>query len=197
LFGYFQNIKYFDCISDTIKKELIPKEKYLQEAREYINSVSQKKQTISIHIRRGDMVDGTNPDVPLYTNNPFDTDSEFGRYLNCSLSYIQKLNKLSNFTFLIFVGGSRSGDDTTDITWAKTHFKEDYYVISDSNDPIVDFSRMIMCDHNIISHSSTFGWWAGYVNPNPNKIVIAPANYHLNNSTHQRDGFFPKEWILL
>ena len=25
------------------------------------------------------------------------------------------------------------------------------------------------CDHNILSHASSFGWWAAFVNKNPNK----------------------------
>lgn len=194
IFGYFQNTYYFSNIQEQIKKELIPKESYLTVAKEYLNLIKNNRTLISIHIRRGDMVDGTNPKVPLYNENPFDNSSEFGNYLNKSIDFF---SKKEDPLFLVFVGGSRTGDDKTDINWAKKYFNSDKFVISESNNPIVDFSRMILCDHNIISHSSTFGWWAGYVNPNPNKIVIAPSNYHLNNTTHQRDGFFPKEWIVL
>jgi hypothetical protein len=31
------------------------------------------------------------------------------------------------------------------------------------------------CDHNILSHASSLGWWAAYVNPNPNKMTIRQA----------------------
>lgn len=36
-----------------------------------------------------------------------------------------------------------------------------------------DLNTMASCEHAIIANSS-FGIWAGYLNPNPNKIVICP-----------------------
>ena len=54
------------------------------------------------------MVDGTNPEVPLYKENPFDATSEFGNYLNLGIEYF---SKHKDVLFLIFVGGSRTGDE--------------------------------------------------------------------------------------
>ena len=39
------------------------------------------------------------------------------------------------------------------------------------NNYLIDFCAMSLCDHNIIS-SSTFGWWAAYLNKNPKKEVL-------------------------
>jgi len=52
------------------------------------------------------------------------------------------------------------------------------------------------CDHNILSHASSFGWWASYVNPNPNKIGVAPKYYHPDEPSLIREKFYPKEYIL-
>jgi hypothetical protein len=43
-------------------------------------------------------------------------------------------------------------------------------------EPHQDMQVMSMCDHNIIS-SSSFSWWAAFLNSNPLKIVIAPEKW--------------------
>ena len=78
----------------------------------------------------------------------------------------------------------------------KDFFKGDEFLFSKGNAQIDDFSLIINCDHNILSHASSFGWWAAYVNPNPNKIVVAPEYYHPDEPNLKRDKFYPKEYIL-
>jgi len=53
------------------------------------------------------------------------------------------------------------------------------------------------CDHNIMSHSSSFGWWAAYLNSNPNKKVIAPKDYSMEPDSWNREGFYPDNFILI
>jgi hypothetical protein len=198
LFGFFQNTKYFEHIKSQICKELTPKEEHIDKAFDYISSISGGKQVVSLHIRRGDITDGTNGEIGLFGEDPLDTRYRWGSYFKKCSTRISQIFGHGNYKYLIFVGGSRTGDDSEDIRWAKKNFGDgDLYHVSDSNDPIADFTRIMLCHHNILSPASSFGWWAAYLNPNPNKIVLCPQDYHLDNSTQLRDGFYPKEWIQL
>ena len=193
LFGMFQNTKYFYDSEDEIRKQLTPKDSFMGQAKEYVDSIrSDGKEIVSIHIRRGDNTDGTNPDTNMYSDTDiFDTSTIFGSYLTEALKHFSE----TKYKFLLFTGGSRSGDDSNDIQWVKNKFDSDRFVVSDSNDPMVDFSRIMCCDHNVLSHMTSFGWWAAYLNTNDDKQTVVPKDYHLDGK--QRDGFFPKEWILL
>jgi hypothetical protein len=54
---------------------------------------------------------------------------------------------------------------------------------------------MSACKHNIIANSS-FSWWGAWLNPNPDKIVIAPKKW-LNDPKIDTRDVTPKEWIRI
>jgi predicted amidohydrolase YtcJ len=54
---------------------------------------------------------------------------------------------------------------------------------------------MSKCQHQIIANS-TFSWWAGYLNQNPDKIVIAPKKWNNKYQKHYQD-LLPEEWLSL
>lgn len=200
ILGFCQNTKYFSDFEKEIKDELSLKKPVADEAKNHIDKIKKKfgySNVVALHVRTGDQIDGTHPDYhrykQYYGNGPFDNNCELGIYIRKAIDTFPL-----NTGFLIFVGGSRSGNDKNDLIWANNIFKDEKFIVSNTQNAIKDFALMQACDHNIISFYSTYSWWAAYLNPNPNKIVIAPRDYHMDNNynTSERNGFFPDSWKI-
>ncbi|MBX3749525.1 MAG: alpha-1,2-fucosyltransferase [Opitutaceae bacterium] len=54
---------------------------------------------------------------------------------------------------------------------------------------------MSLCDHAIISNS-TFAWWGAWLNPRPDRTVIAPEPWFVN-SVHDTRDLVPERWTRL
>jgi len=147
--GYFQSDKYFNHCSDLIKSEFSFKKEILDICKSFINSY---KNTVSIHVRRGDY-------VGLQNHHP-----------TLSLEYYQKAltNYFSDdeYTFLIF---------SDDIDWCRQVFPNGVVFVEGTNQ-FEDMCLMSLCNHNIIANSS-FSWWSAWLNKNENKKVISPLNW--------------------
>lgn len=198
IIGYFQDLDYFTPHEGQIRKEFRLKKELNEHALERINKMKNDTgcDIVSLHVRRGDQTDGTNLEaVNFYgKNNVLSDDSVYGRYLVKAKSQFSR----QRVKFLIFSGGSRNGEDNiSDLEWCRKNFTGDEYLFSDGNKTIEDFALMRNCDHNITCHSTTFGWWAAYLNDNPEKIVIAPRYYDMCDQKIERKNFYPKNWILI
>jgi hypothetical protein len=186
--GYFQSTKYWEGFEKEIKSELTPKTEFVKEAESYINALRiDDRPIVSLHLRRGDNTDGSNPSEEL--NRMYDR----GGFWH---SYFEKAKeKLENTRFLVFTGGARFTDDNSrDIQWARENLKGDF-MFSEGGLPMQDFCRIMACDQHVISPISSFGWWAAYLSDGR---VIAPKHYHpdIASFTH-REGFYPKEWVVV
>jgi len=164
--------------------------KYEAQIRQiYGDGIDQRnKGYVGIHVRRAK--NPINPEEPAYSDNPFY--ENLMHHLHEDMSdnyYVRAMNyfKEKGYNkFLVF---------SDDLDWCKNSpiFKdcEFGYYGSDVN----DLNEMASCEHNIIANSS-FSWWAAWLNPNPDKIVIAPKQWFSNPEDEKFIGLLPT-WIRL
>jgi hypothetical protein len=138
----------------------------------YLNLIN-KGECVSIHIRRGDSL--SNNSITKLTS----------QYYQNAYKEIKKRSKVKRITTLVF---------SDDLTWSKNNIPSGIEATFVENMP--DFEDLILmskCHHNIIANS-TFSWWAGWLNRNPHKIVIAPKKWFINDS---ETDLIPPKWLTI
>jgi len=198
LHGYFQNYQYFSKYEKEIRCDFKLREDLEEHAKEYIESLKKNnEQIVSVHFRRGDNSDGTNSEYNNYygQNDQLAKDSIFGQYFFKAIENF----KDKKYKFLVFSGGSRKGmnHNQSDIDWCKANLDGDRFLFCEGNSDMQDFTIMKNCDHNLTTHMTSFGWWAAFLNENPDKIVIAPKNYSIPDDGRVKYGFYPKTWRII
>ena len=70
--------------------------------------------------------------------------------------------------------------------------------MDNSNNNILDFIFMSMCDINIVGNS-TFSWWAAYLNQTENNKVIVTENewFGPGYKHFNLKDTFPESWIRI
>ncbi|MFH1004508.1 MAG: alpha-1,2-fucosyltransferase [Bacteroidota bacterium] len=176
--GFWQSEKYFKPIEKIIKEEFI-----FNNSLSGLNEAMAKKinncESIGIHIRRTDYI--TNKQVMRYHGT-------------CDLDYYYRAidiisRKVSLPCLFVF---------SDDSEWVKQNFKSNCPFVcidNNSNADFEDMRMMSMCKHNVIANSS-FGWWASWLNNNPDKIIVAPIKWFNNTTVNSKD-IIPEEWIKI
>jgi hypothetical protein len=190
--GYFQSYQYFKKYEKQIREEFKLRADLEEFGNDYVRSLkTNNEKVVSVHIRRGDNSDGTNPEYLNYygENDILTPDSSFGRYFYPALDRFSD----DNVKFLVFSGGSRTGmsHNQTDIEWCKSNLVGDKFVFCQGNTDIEDFAIMKSCDHHITSHMTSFGYWAAFLNNKKGKMVIAPSNIQYQMMVRVNKGLLP------
>jgi len=177
--GFFQTEKYFIHCADTIRKEFSLKEPMGQAAQAVASKISKEPESVSLHVRRGDVARNvaTNPYAGITTPE----------YYRKALEYIgSKLKKPHVFIF------------SDDPKWVVENIKISFPSTVISSSGIPDYEEIILmsqCRAHIIANSS-FSWWGAWLNPRPDKIVIAPKQWIRKMQWRHKDTV-PKSWIRL
>ena len=166
LFGYWACEKYYADILEKLRGEIrFPTSNHaeINEKNETIMRMMRKTQSVSVHIRRGDYLEGANN--ALYGNICTDA------YYEAAIAYLKE--KFPSARFFFF---------SDDISYVREHYRSDDYEMVDWNhgkDSFYDMMLMSRCKHNICANS-TFSFWGARLNSYEDKVMIRPS-IHRNN----------------
>jgi hypothetical protein len=178
--GYWQSDKYFAQIASQIRSELTLTDPPMGQNAELLDQI-RSSPSIAVHVRRGDYV--SNPQANKFhgTLPP--------EYFRRGLQQIAQ--RIQGYpTIYIF---------SDDYQWAQKNIHTDYQTVfvhhNDGYSAHEDLRLMSACQHQVISNS-TFSWWAAWLNPNPDKQVIAPAQWFADPRA-RNDDLIPPNWDRL
>lgn len=177
--GYWQHYKYFTDLHPQILDEITLKNPCSIEVEE-IAAKMKNSSSVAVHIRRGDYI--TDPSAHNFMGVlPVSYYTEAIKYLRV---------KITNPRFYFF---------SDDLDWVRENLitGDDMEVIEvkDGKD-YIDLDLMSKCAHNIIANSS-FSWWGAFLNRNPDKIVVAPAQWVVPADINRKIELVFPTWIKL
>ena len=178
--GDWQTEKYFKHIEDEIRSEITEATPLSYKNQGILDGIK-KANAVSLHVRRGD-----------YTTDPL----AIVYHGTCDMSYYKRAMEhiekhVENPHYFIF---------SDDYNWSVENFAflgENYTCVQGTEGK--DHEDMILmsnCKHHIISNSS-FGWWAAWLNPNKEKIVVAPTVWFRNAPKANTTDIIPDRWVKL
>jgi hypothetical protein len=148
--GYFQSERYFTHCEEEVRHYFTPHHALAHLLERQFGDLMATK-TCSVHVRRADYIgDSAWPELAA------------GDYYEHAMSQFD-----SDTTFLIF---------SDDIDWCKQRFRDRSIVFVEALSAVEDLFLMARCKGHIIANS-TFSWWGAWLDPNPNKKVIAPLRW--------------------
>ncbi|MDF0718814.1 alpha-1,2-fucosyltransferase [Kaistella sp. PBT33-4] len=171
--GYWQGWQYLEEISLHLRTVLVPTPNFFEKHANLLEKM-RLTNSVSIHIRREDYLS-----VPKNTHI----------YHICDEQYYERamnavINEKGQGNFFVF---------TQDSEWAGKHFPEGKFTHVKGNSAVEDLLLMSFCKHNIIGNS-TFSWWAAWLNPHREKMVIAPQKWYINHLAKYITTLIPQSW---
>ena len=166
LVGYWACEKYYADILEKLRSEIcfpLSDNTELNNKNKAVMDRMEQTQSVSVHVRRGDYLEGAN--AALYGNICTED------YYDAAIAHMK--DKFPSAKFFFF---------SDDIPYVREHYRSEDYEMIDWNhgkDSFYDMMLMSRCRHNICANS-TFSFWGARLNPHTDKIMIRPS-IHRNN----------------
>jgi hypothetical protein len=183
LSGYWQTERYFAGIGSLLREEFQPNQPLVPFAQSIERQIAAEgTKSCFLTIRRTD-----------YVNNPF--------HGVLPLEYYQEAARrvaavASDPCFFVF---------SDEPEWAREHFRLPFRTVLAGNFDRTTKGRMgredselwlmRQCHHAIMANSS-YSWWGAWLNPTPERTVIAPKQWMLADGIGTRD-IVPKRWATI
>ena len=184
LFGYFQSERYFNSIAGNLRDWFSPREPLGATAAAALQRIETSRLPISVHVRRGDYLKPGTHEVHGILGEPFyrqvfeRLESIVGREAEI---FVFSDDPIAAEQVLSFMTSSRLN-----------------HVRGDPERPWEDMALMARCRHHVIANSS-FSWWGAWLNPSPDKIVVAPRAWFTPAELKKLNtvDLYPPGWILV
>ena len=177
--GYWQSERYFHDVAGILRREFA-----LKTAPSARNAAVAERirgcNAVSVHVRRGD-----------YVQSP-----EASRlHAVCDVDYYQRAAEIiagaePQPQFFLF---------SDDPAWTgqnlRLRFPASLVESAGDEDAAEHLQLMSLCRHHVIANSS-FSWWGAWLNPRPDKRVIAPRRWFNADAKDTRD-LIPDGWTTL
>lgn len=179
--GYFFDLDMLEKNRLVIESAFTFNKNLFQSASSLLDGIV-KRSSVSIHVRRGDYLNAANKKIYEVCDKEY--------YLD-AIEHIK--SKIDHPYFYIF---------SDDIEWVEKELRfqnTDYQFVhmTTPDKDIVEFFLMAQCRHNIIANS-TYSWWAGFLNSQPGKIVVAPKHWYKDEIENKRAlRLLPSDWTVL
>ena len=174
--GFLQSYKYFEDISDIIRKKFQFKEDVTSLVTKYMkNMKSGGYKVIGLHARRGDHLSLGYMRFPPK------------KYFDKARDYFREIYG-SKVKFIVA---------TNDRVWAEEMFStKDTTVLSHSKSATEDLAILAACD-GVIMSLGTFGWWGGWLCRGPVVYYSNEFNmsHEVNKGNVRKSDYYPVDWI--
>jgi hypothetical protein len=163
LLGHWESERYFAEHAELIRAELTfrPPPTHVAEIARQLA----EQHTVSIHVRRGDKI--------------ADTDTSRKHVSLTGRWYVAALRELARHVDPLDAVYVFSDDPA----WCRDNLELPFpTVMISGNTSSEDLQLMSLCRHHVIANS-TFSWWGAWLNPRPDKVVVAPTTWRLDRPT--------------
>lgn len=179
--GYWQSEKYFSHLAPLLGSEFSLQDGLNEPNVDMARQISAAGgRAVSLHIRRGDYV--SNAHTAQYHGV-------------CSLDYYRAAvellsSRVAEPHFFVFSDDHAWVQENLEIPFPTTLVQ-----VNSADHGMFDMALMKSCAHHIIANSS-FSWWGAWLNPRPDKIVVAPRQW-FRDAAHDTRDLIPDAWTRL